>query len=140
MHHLSISTNQSSSTDHLSVSINHSSSTDHLSVLANQILRADHLSVLANQITRTDHLSVSANQIARRVTGRNHQEIKSLAWSWTTRVDESQNSFTSTDTSFERSQIARKRRSELEEEVATRKSRTITYAISRFTRSSRTGC
>ena len=42
------------------------------------------------------------------------------------------------DTSFERSQIARKRRSEQEEEVATRKSRTITYALSCVTCKSRT--
>ena len=40
--------------------------------------------------------------------------------------------------SFERSEIARKRRSELEEEVDMRKSCTFTYVISRFTASSHT--
>ena len=40
--------------------------------------RTDHLSVSSNQILPMDHLSLSANHIARSVTGRNHQEIKSL--------------------------------------------------------------
>ena len=87
---LSVSINQSSSTDLLSVSTNQSSSTDLLSISTNQSSSKDLLSVSSNQIARTDILSVRANEIDRSVTGRNHQEIKSLAWSQTARVDERQ--------------------------------------------------
>ena len=123
--------------DLLSVQANQISPTDLCSIQANQISRMDLLSVQANQIARMDLLSIQANQIARTVAGYEiYQEIKSLAWSQSAGVTNAGSP--SVKPSRHRTISDRtKGRSELEEEVATRKSRTIMYAICRSTHKSR---
>ena len=101
------------------------------SLQSNQIAQTDLISIQANQIARTDLISVWANQIARSFTGQNFTKISSHSHGHRPHEWRAQEVLQLNRHVIERSQIARKGQSELEEEVATRKILTITYIISR---------